>query len=670
MTRPAMTIWRTTPGRLLGAAACLLAVQWIHAVAQVGGTSVADFFGNWVYAAIVLLAGAACVAGTTGSQSSRAAWTILGIGLLSFGVGDVIYATAPRPDAVPVPSISDPFWLAFYPCAYLALLLLARRRAADTLAATRLDGVISGVTAASVLACITLPAAFSSSAGAPFWEQATDLAYPAGDLVLFGAVISSIALAGWRLDRPLAILGVAVIAWEVADVIYMFGVRGRWSDMTDALVLTGVVAMALAATTDRRRPVPVASGDRGLFVPVGFGAAALVVLSVGVILGLNVVGLLLAAAALGVVLLRMALALGENRALLGESQVQASTDQLTRLGNRRKLKQDLARVLDTGVRSTYMLVLLDLNGFKAYNDSFGHAAGDALLAQLGGALAGAVRPYGEAYRLGGDEFCVIAASSDDALDELPPIFARALATRGKGFSISAAYGAALLPAEARDVSAALALADARMYSNKASGGRGPAADQPARVLTAVVEEHAPTLAAHQRTVQSLALATAAELGLSDEEREALSHAAALYDLGMMAIPESILHKPGPLSDDEWELVRRHPLVGERILATATALKSSALLVRHSHERVDGRGYPDGLAGEQIPIGARIIAVADAYEAMLSPRPYRPPRSPLEALEELRRCAGTQFDRVVVVAFEHAAMREPSAGERHGTAAPG
>ena len=173
---------------------------------------------------------------------------------------------------------------------------------------------------------------------------------------------------------PLAILGAAIIAWEVADVIYMFGVNGVLWDATDALVLSGAVGMAVAAAQDRTRPAPPASGDRGLFVPVGFGAAALMVLVVGVLAGLDMVGLLLAAAALRLVLLRMALARGENRALLGKSRLQGEYRPADSVRYRRELERDLARVLDPRTQSPHALVLLDLNGFKTYNDGFGHAA--------------------------------------------------------------------------------------------------------------------------------------------------------------------------------------------------------------------------------------------------------------------------------------------------------
>jgi two-component system, cell cycle response regulator len=208
----------------------------------------------------------------------------------------------------------------------------------------------------------------------------------------------------------------------------------------------------------------------------------------------------------------------------------------------------------------------------------------------------------------------------------------------------------LLPEEGRDPDAVLALADARMYGHK-NAGRPPAALQSADVLMAVVAERAPALASHVSAVREHALRVAVDLGLTGGELEALRHAASLHDIGKMAIPESILEKRDPLSDSEWELIRRHTIIGERILATAPALERSARLVRSSHERMDGQGYPDGLAAAEIPLGSRIILVADAFDAMRSERSYGSALSEAGALAELRRCAGTQFDATVVAAFE-------------------
>jgi diguanylate cyclase (GGDEF)-like protein len=449
---------------------CLLAVQWVHAVSGIGGAAAAAFFGRWTYDAIVILAGVSLLTRGAGARSARGTWLLLGVGLLSKAVGDVIYSLAGDLAAVPVPSVSDPFWLAIYPCAYLALLLLVRDRVRTALAATRLDGVICGVTVAAALACITLPAAFSAGAGASFWEQATDLAYPAGDLVLIGAIVSAIALSGWRIDRTLGTLGLAILVWETADLMYMFSVTGTGGNIADALVLTGVAGMALAAIYDRPAIADEDVAERGLFVPVAFGAVALVILIGGAVLRLEVSGLCLAALALALVLIRMKLALSENRALLHQSTVQARTDPLTELGNRRQLTRDLTRLAhETGGARTLAVVMLDLNGFKAYNDTFGHAAGDALLVQLAASLKAAVNGRGNVYRLGGDEFCVLAPCDTHETAPLSALCQGALAARGDGFSISAAHGLALVPTEARDTSDALALADARMYANKFPG---------------------------------------------------------------------------------------------------------------------------------------------------------------------------------------------------------
>jgi two-component system, cell cycle response regulator len=626
----------------------LLTLIWAHALVAFGDAGTADFFARWMHDAVFVVAGLACVAHAAATPGRRLAAGAIGAGLLLVAVGDLIYSMAPDLDAVPVPSVSDPFWLSLYPCAYLALLALTRERVGHTLVATRLDGIVSGFAVASLLACFTMSTAIDSTAGAPFAEQLTNLAYPTADLVLLGAIVSAVALAGWRIDRIWRLLGAAILAWEAADLIYLLGSDGQIGVVADALIATGAMAMAAAVIIRPRSVGRRAAGtSRGLFVPVAFGMVALGLLAVAVPLHVNGVALGLAVTTLALVLVRMMLALKENHALLGVSRVEATTDTLTGLSNRRKLKADLALALEDD--APYALVLLDLNGFKSYNDSYGHGAGDSLLAQLGEALAEGVRGVGEAYRMGGDEFCVLVRNPSD-VEALGALSARALATRGNGFSITAAYGAVVVPDEARDATTALVLADTRMYRQKNSS-RLPAAHQSAGVLIAVLQERAPGLASHVRTVADLACATAVELGMAGDDLEALRHAAALHDIGKMAVPESILEKPGALSDAEWELMRRHTLVGERILSAAPALERSAQLVRWSHERVDGGGYPDGLSGEAIPLGSRVILVGDAFDAMTSQRSYGRAMSSDEALAELRGCAGTQFDAAVVAAFE-------------------
>jgi two-component system, cell cycle response regulator len=210
-----------------------------------------------------------------------------------------------------------------------------------------------------------------------------------------------------------------------------------------------------------------------------------------------------------------------------------------------------------------------------------------------------------------------------------------------------------VPAEADDAAEALRIADQRMYAQK-HAGRMSASRQSKDVLLSALTERDPVLGGHLSVVAELSERTARRLGLTREELEVVRHAAELHDVGKVAIPDEILSKPGPLTDEEWTFVRRHTLAGERILSAAPALGAVARLVRASHERWDGAGYPDGLAGEAIPLGARIVAVADAFDAMTSGRPYRAAISEAAALAELERCAGTQFDPAVVAAFVAAA----------------
>jgi HD-GYP domain-containing protein (c-di-GMP phosphodiesterase class II) len=193
------------------------------------------------------------------------------------------------------------------------------------------------------------------------------------------------------------------------------------------------------------------------------------------------------------------------------------------------------------------------------------------------------------------------------------------------------------------------LVDQRMYAQKTSARRSPER-QTRDVLLRVVQERNPELAQRHAEVARLVVAAGERLGLSHDEGTQLRQAAELHDVGKMGIPEEILHKPAPLDAEEWAFVRRHPLIGERIIGAAPALAPAARLVRSTHERFDGSGYPDGLAGEQIPLGARIIAVCDAFAAMTSSRPYAAQRTVPQAIAELRQCAGTQFDPAIVKLF--------------------
>jgi diguanylate cyclase (GGDEF)-like protein len=329
---------------------------------------------------------------------------------------------------------------------------------------------------------------------------------------------------------------------------------------------------------------------------------------------------------------------------------QAMTDSLTGLGNRRKLSADLDNAFDHRARGgSSLLLLFDLNGFKDYNDTFGHLAGDALLARLGSKLQRAVDGCGMAYRLGGDEFCahVNLAGLEPGL--VIQRASAALTETGAGFTVQASLGVVLLPHEADSAEHALQIADNRMYANKPS--RPTAARRQAReVLLRTMSAKQPELNDHAGNVADLAVRVGHELGLEGEALDDVTQAAQLHDIGKVGVPDAILNKSGRLSESDWAFVRTHTILGERILHGAPALRTVARFVRASHERWDGSGYPDRLCATEIPLGARIISVCDAYEAMTTDRPYRAAVTHETACQELRRCSGRQFDPAVVDAF--------------------
>ena len=339
-------------------------------------------------------------------------------------------------------------------------------------------------------------------------------------------------------------------------------------------------------------------------------------------------------------------------------RVDARTDALTGLANRRALMSDLEGVVRERRRCT--VAVFDLDGFKRYNDTFGHLAGDGLIERLAKRLAAATRNDGAAYRMGGDEFCVILdvvgmPEADDAVWRA----ATALREPLDACLVDASCGVVTLPDEAESAVAALQLADDRMYRDKER--RPDSASRQARdVLLAALAEREPGLHAHTLEVTRLARGVARTLGLGHDEREIVARAAEMHDIGKVSIPDAILAKTGKLEPHEVAWMRRHTVIGEEILLVAPSLASVAGVVRASHERWDGTGYPDGLAGAAIPLAARIVAVCDAYSAMRQERAYGAVLCHDEAVEELLACAGTQFDPEVVDAF--CTVHAPETGE--------
>jgi diguanylate cyclase (GGDEF)-like protein/putative nucleotidyltransferase with HDIG domain len=321
------------------------------------------------------------------------------------------------------------------------------------------------------------------------------------------------------------------------------------------------------------------------------------------------------------------------------------------------------------------LIIVDLDGFKMVNDMLGHLAGDELLRDV----ATALREHTDAsytYRYGGDEFAVLLPGADHAATVIAAEAIRAAIQRVRsieGVQVSASLGVACLPQSARTPEELVYRADAAMYWAKSTGKNRVAEwnDSVARNFSEAGTGHAgargyvtsviadlvsvlgskdPATREHSERCAAYTGELARELGLSEMEADALRLASLLHDVGKISVPDHVLQKPGPLEHHERERMSRHPVDGADMLTHARAASPAIAVIRHHHEHWDGSGYPDGLTGEQIPLAARILLVTDAFDAMTHDRPYRLAMPVEDAVAELQRCAGTQFDPRVVSAF--------------------
>jgi diguanylate cyclase (GGDEF)-like protein/putative nucleotidyltransferase with HDIG domain len=578
---------------------------------------------------------------------------LIGVAVISWGVGNTIWTFAyVALEAPPYPSLADVFWLALYPPAYVGLLLLLRARTGAVRRSVWLDGVIASLAVAAVGTAVVFQAVLEATSGSKA-AIATNLAYPLADLTMIALVVWVLAVSGWRIGRSWGLIAAGLLVFSVSDCLYLFQTAaGSYvaGGATDLGWVGGCVLLAWAAWQPAGRTIRARhEGWVVLIAPIGCGLMALAVLVYDHFRPLTPLSLALSGAAILAVFARLAMTFGENMRMLAGSRDEARTDALTGLGNRRKLLDDLTSVV-LG-KNVYVFAVFDLNGFKQYNDLYGHPAGDVLLARLGEKLDRFIADRGAAYRMGGDEFCILCPEDVDS-EAIVAGAVRALADHGDGFTVTAAHGRTVLPAEAATPTEALQLADQRMYVNK-QGGRMSASEQSSKVLMRALSECHPQLDDHLLGVAELAEALAIELGLLPAEVVRVRLAAALHDVGKMAIPEAILEKRGPLTEHERQFVNRHTLIGARILHAAPDLAHLADVVRSSHERVDGKGYPDGLSGDQIPLASRIIFVCDSFDAMTSVRSYAKALTAEAALAELRRGAGTQFDPVAVAALGRA-----------------
>jgi GGDEF domain-containing protein len=340
----------------------------------------------------------------------------------------------------------------------------------------------------------------------------------------------------------------------------------------------------------------------------------------------------------------------------GEPAGDVLVDPVTGLATHDRLLADIQRELVSGSEVTLYLFALD--GFKEYNGAYGDVCGDALLAWLARKLRDAVGSYGTAYRMRGGSFALLAVGSERFTNALCASAASALSETGDGFQISCDVGRASLPGESVHPRAALELAARRASKHASERHVKSGRRAPSDTLEAL------RLVRNRKDIAELATAIARSLGVPEAEIETVETAVHLCDVGNVAVPRAVLGYPGKITGPEWQFIHLHTQVGERLIAGPLGMEPVARLVRHSHERWDGAGYPDGLAGPEISLGSRIVFVCSAFHDMTSDRPHRAAFEPADALAQLERGAGTQFDPDVVRAFrdEFGARAVPALAE--------
>ena len=660
---------------LIGATAALV-LHVLHSFTGLGGSQFDHVLGDLLFSGLVLAAAAVCLFHAAHIKRERLIWLALGAGLGMWGLGAGMHTSATEA-AGAFPGPADGVALLFYPCVVTGMVLFAREKGGHLRHSLIADAGITTLAATSVGVALVFAAGTAASAGGGA-ATATRVAYASGDLIVVAAVVIAFGLNGWWPGRRWMLVGAGLVGGALADAAHAHQAGAGFVPAHGVLAVAWPVAALLicygAFEPSYRDDRTETAYWRVLLVPMGFAAAAAGVVVYGQLRSVEGLAYGLAVAALLAATARPALGFRENVRVLVRSQREALTDALTGLGNRRRLLMDLhEQIRIAEADSPRILILFDLDGFKAYNDTFGHPAGDALLTRLGASLQKAVGPYGGIYRMGGDEFCVLLKVGMASARTLTQVAAAALSERGEGFLIRSSHGAVLLPQEARDPALALKISDQRMYAHKEK--RRPSTGRQTRdILLQALHERDPELSEHMSAVGELSRRVGQRLKLLPEELDETVRAAELHDIGKMAIPDAILHKPGPLDEKEWEFVHKHTIIGERILSAAPALVPVAKVVRSSHERWDGNGYPDGLVGDAIPIGARIVATCDAFHAMTTARPYGTTLTLDEGMAELRKAVGSEFDPRVVEALcdvvSDSQSRRPPPGAPVSTSLPG
>jgi len=324
-------------------------------------------------------------------------------------------------------------------------------------------------------------------------------------------------------------------------------------------------------------------------------------------------------------------------------------DYLTNLYNRRYYSEELER-LDNSKYYPLSIIIADINGLKIMNDAFGHDMGDKLLIQVADLLISEFKKDIRVTRIGGDEFIILLpnTSKEHALSQVANLKESIESHKVMDMTISVSFGVAT-KIEDETISDIVKAAEDDMYTHKLFEIKSHR-NETIKAILKTLHEKNPREEMHSARVSELCKSIGVALKMTDDELNLLKLISELHDIGKIAIDDSILNKPGKLNDKEWEVIKKHPEIGYRILSATPEYSEIAQDILSHHERYDGKGYPRGLKGDEIPVRAKIIAIADAFDAMISDRPYRKAMTSSEAIEEIKRNTGTQFDPTVAKIF--------------------
>ncbi len=639
---------------------------------------------------------------------------LLGLGILSECIGQAFFTYYDLHNISQFPNWADAGFLSEYPLLLLGILFLPTRKLTKTMQSrVLLDGLMI------MVAVITFSWYFILGPNVlqgneTLFAKIVSAAYPCSDLVLMLSVLLLASKASGPAFRlPVWLLAFGLASIVICDSIYgYFTLQGTYmtGNLSDIGFPIGFMLIGLAVQVmhlnNAAAPLAfmVAPQEQETFslkyalLPYIFMPAVLVLafyvwhnggtnpLALGVYQGSIVLVLL--------IFTRQILTIRETSLLNGSLQkanaqleALATTDPLTGLPNHRALVGICDQELERTRRyaRSCSLLFLDIDHFKALNDGYGHGAGDTVLYEFAHLVQRTLRGMDTVGRWGGEEFVAVLPEAEKveamaAAERVRVAVSEYVFPLGGGIRLTCSIGLVTSSDGARERDTLLKAADQAMYAAKKLGrNQVREADDPVvltlvnerqkngsredmalvgtvEALCALVEARDQYTGDHTRRVASETTQLAKLLGLDEDEARMIGMAGHLHDIGKVGLPDAILQKTGSLSEEEWQMIYKHPTIGADVVSLVPSLRGIAPIIRAHHERWDGCGYPDALRGEEIPLGARIVAVVNAFEAMRTQRPYQQARDMATALIELQQHAGTQFDPHVVAAFEKMVIR--------------